>query len=64
MDYFQQRRVHLACQLLLDGRSSVTDVASELGYADTPHFCRMFKRYRGVTPREYRRVYLSDARGT
>lgn len=57
-DYFQSRRVHRACQLLLDPRRSVTEVAHELGYADGPHLARLFRRYRGMSPREYRATYL------
>jgi len=56
-DYFQRRRVHRACQLLLNPRPSVTEIAADLGYSDAPHFCRMFKRYKGLTPSEYRTIY-------
>lgn len=59
-DYYQHRRVYRACQLLLDPQHSITDVGYLLGYADTPHFCRMFKRYRGMSPRQYRKTYLPD----
>jgi len=57
-DYYQHRRVHRACQLLLDPRRSVTGVAHALGYADGPHLSRLFRRYRGMTPRAYRQMYL------
>ncbi|HZY50457.1 MAG TPA: AraC family transcriptional regulator [Devosia sp.] len=56
-DYYQRRRVHRACQLLLNPAPSVTEVAAELGYSDAPHFCRVFKRYRGMTPSAYRELY-------
>ena len=56
-DYFQLRRVHRACQLLMDPRLSITEVALETGYSDAPHFCRMFKRYRGMSPMAYRSTY-------
>ena len=56
-DYYQRRRVHRACQMLLNPAPSVTEVAADLGFSDAPHFCRVFKRYKGMTPTEYRDVY-------
>ena len=56
-DYFQRRRVHRSCQLLLNPRPSVTEIAADLGFSDAPHFCRVFKRYKGMTPSEYRHIY-------
>ncbi|NBZ89808.1 AraC family transcriptional regulator [Stagnihabitans tardus] len=57
MDYFQRRRIHRACQMLLAPRLNVTEVATEMGYSDAPHFCRMFKQHMGMTPTRYRAVY-------
>ncbi len=56
-DYYQRRRVHRACQLLLNPAPSVTEVAADLGFSDAPHFCRVFKRYKGMTPTQYRDIY-------
>jgi AraC-like DNA-binding protein/mannose-6-phosphate isomerase-like protein (cupin superfamily) len=56
-DYFQRRRVHRSCQLLLNPRPSVTEIAAELGFSDAPHFCRVFKRYKSITPSKYRAMY-------
>ncbi len=56
-DYYQRRRVHRACQLLLNPGPSITAVAADLGFSDAPHFCRVFKRYKGMTPTDYRAVY-------
>lgn len=56
-DYFQRRRIHRSCTLLLNPRPSITEIAAELGFSDAPHFCRLFKRYKAMTPSEYRAVY-------
>jgi AraC-like DNA-binding protein len=56
-DYFQRRRIHRSCTLLLNPRPSITEIAAELGFSDAPHFCRLFKRYKDMTPSEYRAVY-------
>jgi AraC-like DNA-binding protein/quercetin dioxygenase-like cupin family protein len=58
MDYFQRRRTHHACSWLLNPRHSITDVALALGFSDTAHFSRLFRRYQGCSPREYRNTYL------
>ncbi len=57
LEYFQMRRVHHACKLLLDPEAKISDIAYRLGYADAAHLSRVFKRFRGTSPREYRRVY-------
>jgi AraC-like DNA-binding protein len=39
---------------LREGRASVREVAEELGYSDTAHFTRFFRRRAGVPPSAYR----------
>lgn len=53
--YYQRRRIEHARRLLSDPRRSVTDVAHELGFADGPHFTKVFQQYTGATPTDYRR---------
>ncbi|MDJ0950221.1 MAG: AraC family transcriptional regulator ligand-binding domain-containing protein [Alphaproteobacteria bacterium] len=53
-----QARFQAACSLLEDDMPPVTDIAMELGYSDSAHFTRAFKRWAGVTPRQYRRIKL------
>lgn len=59
-DYIEQ---YLATQAknLLSTRPdlSVQQIGYYLGYADSPSFCRFFKRLTSVTPKEYRLVSLS-----
>jgi AraC family L-rhamnose operon regulatory protein RhaS len=43
--------------LLLNPRPTITEVAADLGFSDAPHFCRVFKRYKGMTLSDYRAVY-------
>lgn len=59
-DYYQNRRIHHACALLLNSAQSITDVAMTLGYYDGAHFSRLFQRHRGITPRDFRRRYVHD----
>lgn len=47
-------RKQYAHHLLENSSTSIETVALSLGYADTSHFTRAFKRWMGVTPKYYR----------
>ncbi len=50
----RQARYQAATRLLKNPDLRVTDIGVELGYADSAHFSRAFKRWAGVSPRQYR----------
>lgn len=60
-DYIQNRRIQQAARMLIEDMDTVTDIALRLGFADAAHFCRIFKRVRGMTPNEFRRVHAGDS---
>ncbi|MFP5430819.1 MAG: AraC family transcriptional regulator ligand-binding domain-containing protein [Gammaproteobacteria bacterium] len=47
-------REELACWLLLQSDLPVEAIAERLGYEDTSNFSRTFRRWVGVTPRDFR----------
>lgn len=47
-------REELACWLLLRTALPVEAIAAQLGYEDTSNFSRTFRRWVGVTPRDFR----------
>ncbi|MCH8543666.1 MAG: AraC family transcriptional regulator [Alcanivorax sp.] len=47
-------RYELAVALLRDRARSVEDIASELGYSDPSNFGRAFRRWAGMSPRQFR----------
>ncbi len=55
--YYQHRRVQQACRLLLDRSTCLTTIAQELGYHDSAHFSRVFKQYRGISPKTFQLRY-------
>ncbi|MBR0697361.1 AraC family transcriptional regulator [Bradyrhizobium lablabi] len=55
--YQVQRRMELAKLLLADQRTSVTDIALSLGYAQTSSFSTAFRKTTGWTPTVYRREF-------
>lgn len=47
-------RQRMACHYLASTRLAVQQIAYLLGYADPANFGRAFRRYHGLTPRQYR----------
>ncbi|WHS94123.1 helix-turn-helix transcriptional regulator [Sinorhizobium kummerowiae] len=43
-----------AIRLICEGVHSMTDIALRLGYSDSAHFTRAFKRWTGVAPSRFR----------
>ena len=50
-------------QLMQNNGERLTDLATDMGYADQSHFCRQFKRYNGQNPREFQNI-LKQYHGT
>jgi methylphosphotriester-DNA--protein-cysteine methyltransferase len=48
-------RIERAQELLATHVVSLTQIATDVGFADQSHFTRVFKQFVGVTPRAYRR---------
>jgi AraC-like DNA-binding protein len=55
----EQLRRELATHHLVDGRLSIGEVAFLLGFSELSAFYRMFKRWTGETPAEFRRRRLA-----
>ncbi len=57
-DILEEQRVALAQSYLKQANLSLDDVASNLGYSEQSSFGRAFKRWTGVTPKQYRQQYF------
>lgn len=54
MSFRQRLRIERAKQFLLsDEQYTISEVAQELGFADVYHFSKTFKKYCGVSPKQY-----------
>jgi len=58
-EYISRLRVQHACHLILSTDKSTKLVAYESGFNRADGFGRTFRRYVGVSPRVYRRVFVS-----
>lgn len=54
LKYINNARLYRAENLLKNTEKSITELALECGFSDSNYFSRVFKAYRGKTPREYR----------
>lgn len=54
IDYLIQIRIQKAQQLLLHTTSSLQEIASSVGYEDVSYFIRIFKKYSGQTPMQFK----------
>ena len=53
-DFLLRYRVAKACCLIASHDAAISDVCYAVGFRDPSYFTRMFKRYIGVSPSEYR----------
>lgn len=52
--YLSELRVEKAKELLEDMTINVKDISNRVGFRDSSYFTKVFKRFTGVTPSEYR----------
>ena len=53
-EYIATVRISKAKEILSDPKVKVTDVSELVGYKDPDYFTRIFRKYEGVTPSEYK----------
>ena len=54
IEYLTEVRLRNARELLKDSQLSIKEICGESGYSDPNYFSRIFKKYEGVTPSEFR----------
>lgn len=53
-DYLHKIRIEHACLLFKDPGMRIEDIALQSGYNDTKYFYQVFKKYKGITPNQFR----------
>ena len=56
-EYLIQLRMEKAKELLKGTNINIKDICSQVGYSDLKHFNTVFKKYTGIKPGEYRKLY-------
>ena len=54
-EYINKYRVDKAATLLLNSDDSVSDIASKVGFDNLNYFDRIFKRYKKLSPKKYKK---------
>ena len=57
IEYINRLRIDRACFEMTVNRMNVTDAAYECGFNELSYFSKMFKRYKGVTPGQYKQRF-------
>lgn len=61
VDFVNELRIGYACKLIQEKEMNIAQLAAECGFNHTTHFNRLFKRQKGITPKEYRKALQIDA---
>ena len=61
VEYIMNLRIQKAIELLKDPANSITWVGYEVGFNDSTHFSRTFKKIVGISPRTYRAIKNSES---
>lgn len=54
VDYLNEIRINRAKELLMDVRYKTYEIADAIGISDPHYFSKLFKKYVGITPTEYK----------
>ena len=62
MQYFLQKKIELAKQMLCESDVHISEIAERLSFTDAKHFSKTFKRFTGELPKNYRRASKTEPR--
>ncbi|MGB5824503.1 MAG: helix-turn-helix domain-containing protein [Proteocatella sp.] len=57
VEYISEIRMNKAKELLKNTDLSITVICEKVGYSDIKHFTQSFKKYTGLKPNEFRKLY-------
>lgn len=60
-EFLQRLRIEEACRLLIQTDLPSAQIAAAVGYRDSRHFSRLFRRYQTISPREFRKNKQTDS---
>lgn len=54
MEYIAKKRIQFAKTLLISSQNTIEEIAEASGFCTASYFCKIFKRYEGMTPSQFR----------
>jgi len=57
-EYLIEFRINVAKDLMKDLKLRISDVAEQVGYPDAKYFSKLFKKIVGVSPADYRKMFV------
>ncbi len=60
-EYLRQRKINAVCKEVSGANRSFGEIAFEYGFSDQSHFNKLFKKYTGFTPSQYRFLYKKSS---
>ncbi|GAC42334.1 response regulator transcription factor [Paenibacillus popilliae] len=58
-DYLNKTRIKMAKEMLVNTNQHMSDIAAHVGYWDKSYFYKQFRKYVGVSPKEYREYHAN-----
>ena len=63
MEYIAKRRIQAAKELLSGTDMTTEEIAEKVGFGSSSYFCKLFRRYEGISPTQFRNGYPTHLRG-
>lgn len=60
-DYLNQFRINRSCDLLISTNQNLIDIAILSGFDDQSYFSKVFKRVKGISPKDYRKSHSASS---
>ncbi|PIB26207.1 hypothetical protein BFP77_14705 [Maribacter sp. 4U21] len=58
INWFREQNILESCKLLENTKISISEISEFIGYQNPSSFIKVFKKYNGITPNEYRERFL------
>ncbi len=60
ISYINEMRIEFACHEMTVNSSSVTKAAYDCGFNDLSYFSKVFKAYKGISPKDYKNKFTAE----
>ena len=60
LDYLTSVRIERSKALLCDIKLNISQITRAVGYSDSKYFNKIFQKYTGIKPLEYRKLFMND----